>query len=105
MLSRVGEASRRIWISTCSHQYFSIHRWTLPGQNLSIGTTLIRRNKSWKAALGSFGWANQKNDGFGNVSDNEEDAVRAAILDKALKGRQPSDLMLRCESSRVVLVE
>jgi hypothetical protein len=39
---------------------------------------------------------NQKNEGFGNVSDGEEERIRDAILDKALKGRQPSDLMLRC---------
>lgn len=30
------------------------------------------------------------------VPDNEEDAARAAILDKVMKGRQPADLMLRC---------
>jgi magnesium transporter len=28
--------------------------------------------------------------------DNQEEATRAAILDKAMKGRQPTDLMLRC---------
>jgi len=32
--------------------------------------------------------------------DSEEEAVRAAILDKALQGRQPADLMLRCEFMR-----
>ncbi|KAJ3524023.1 hypothetical protein NMY22_g11185 [Coprinellus aureogranulatus] len=31
-----------------------------------------------------------------DVPDNEEDAARAAILDKVMKGRQPADLMLRC---------
>lgn len=35
---------------------------------------------------------------FTDVPDNEEDVARAAILDKVMKGRQPTDLMLRCES-------
>jgi len=34
---------------------------------------------------------------FAEVPDNEEDAARAAILDKVMKGRQPTELMLRCE--------
>jgi len=29
-------------------------------------------------------------------SDGQEEAVKAAILEKAMKGRQPADLMLRC---------
>jgi len=33
---------------------------------------------------------------FTDVPDNEEDVTRAAILDKVMKGRQPTDLMLRC---------
>ena len=31
------------------------------------------------------------------LSDGHEEAARAAILEKALKGRQPTDLLLRCE--------
>jgi len=38
---------------------------------------------------------------FAAVPDNEEDAARAAILDKVMKGRQPADLMLRCKQSRL----
>ncbi|KAF8906772.1 Mg2+ transporter protein cora-like protein [Gymnopilus junonius] len=33
---------------------------------------------------------------FTDVPDNEEDVARSAILDKAMKGRQPTELMLRC---------
>ncbi|KAF9450228.1 cora-domain-containing protein [Macrolepiota fuliginosa MF-IS2] len=33
---------------------------------------------------------------FAGVSDGHEDLARAAILDKVMKGRQPTDLMLRC---------
>ena len=35
------------------------------------------------------------------VPDNQEDAARAAILDKVMKGRQPTDLMLRCELASI----
>ncbi|KAF8156851.1 magnesium transporter [Crassisporium funariophilum] len=31
-----------------------------------------------------------------DLPDDEEDRARAAILDKVMKGRQPTDLMLRC---------
>ncbi|GJE86613.1 CorA family magnesium transporter [Phanerochaete sordida] len=33
---------------------------------------------------------------FNSPSDNQEEAARVAILEKAMKGRQPTDLMLRC---------
>ncbi|KAF8804613.1 cora-domain-containing protein [Phlegmacium glaucopus] len=33
---------------------------------------------------------------FNEVPDNEEDVARVAILNKVMKGRQPTDLMLRC---------
>lgn len=32
-------------------------------------------------------------------SDLQEEAAKAAILEKAMKGRQPTDLLLRCEFS------
>jgi hypothetical protein len=31
------------------------------------------------------------------IRQNEEEAAKAAILEKAFEGRQPADLMLRCE--------
>lgn len=34
---------------------------------------------------------------FNESPDNEQDVARAAILDKVMKGRQPTDLMLRCK--------
>lgn len=34
---------------------------------------------------------------FNDIPDNEEDVARAAILNKVMKGRQPTDLMLRCK--------
>ena len=34
---------------------------------------------------------------YRGLSDEQEDAAKAAILEKVMKGRQPTDLMLRCE--------
>jgi hypothetical protein len=34
---------------------------------------------------------------FNPISDSQEEAAKAAILEKVMKGRQPTDLMLRCE--------
>jgi len=34
---------------------------------------------------------------FNDVPDNEEDVARVAILNKVMRGRQPTDLMLRCK--------
>lgn len=36
---------------------------------------------------------------FNELPDNEEDVARVAILNKVMKGRQPTDLMLRCKWS------
>lgn len=36
---------------------------------------------------------------FNGLSDQQEDAAKAAILEKVMKGRQPTDLMLRCKLS------
>lgn len=36
-------------------------------------------------------------DSFSSPSEGQEEMVKAALLEKALKGRQPTDLMLRCE--------
>ncbi|PPR00289.1 hypothetical protein CVT24_005030 [Panaeolus cyanescens] len=48
------------------------------------------RNISWSFKSQS------RNPEFGDIPDNEEDVARAAILDKVMKGRQPTELMLRC---------
>lgn len=38
-------------------------------------------------------------DQFNGPNDNQEEVAKVAILEKAMKGRQPTDLMLRCEST------
>lgn len=37
-----------------------------------------------------------KNDQFNGPNDNQEEAAKVALLEKAMKGRQPTDLLLRC---------
>jgi hypothetical protein len=53
-------------------------------------TGIGRRNAFWSAK--------QKDSTASRApTQQEEEAGKAAILDKVMKGRQPSDLMLRCE--------
>jgi hypothetical protein len=54
------------------------------------GTNLI----SQRSRGVSWSWKTRE---FVEAPDNEEDAAWAAILDKVMKGRQPTELMLRCE--------
>jgi hypothetical protein len=49
----------------------------------------------------SWSWKSRVRE-FTDIPDNEEDAARAAILDKVMIGRQPTDLMLRCEFALVL---
>ena len=39
----------------------------------------------------------KQNGQFDGPSDDHEEAAKVAMLEKAMKGRQPTDLMLRCE--------
>jgi hypothetical protein len=52
---------------------------------------------SWRSWLAKSSSQAQAKDSFTNISDGEEDAAKAAILEKAFKGRQPTELMLRCD--------
>lgn len=40
-------------------------------------------------------------DPWSGTSDGQEEAAKAAILEKAMKGRQQTDLMLRCTCSLI----
>ncbi|TEB29971.1 cora-domain-containing protein [Coprinellus micaceus] len=57
----------------------------------SNATTWPRRGISWSSKARAV-----KLPEPAEVPDDEEDAARASILDKVMKGRQPADLMLRC---------
>ncbi|KAJ7150887.1 hypothetical protein C8R43DRAFT_1005499 [Mycena crocata] len=84
-------------VSTCSTPRFS----SVPARLLSSGrrqshqltpgslTRSVVRNISWGAK-------HSRGVEFDNVDDIQEEAARAAILEKVMKGRQPTDLMLRC---------
>lgn len=50
------------------------------------------RYLSW---IPKFGFA-PKQEGFTGPMDNQEEAAKVAILEKTMKGRQPTDLLLRC---------
>jgi hypothetical protein len=49
------------------------------------------RHLSW------FARTNSKSVESNSFSQSQEEDAKAAILDKVMKGRQPTDLMLRCE--------
>ncbi|CAK5272049.1 unnamed protein product [Mycena citricolor] len=60
---------------------------------LGSGWGMVRRHASW--------WRSDRLramqfKGDSRVSEYQEEATRAAFLEKAMKGRQPADLMLRC---------
>ncbi|KAJ3558586.1 hypothetical protein NM688_g832 [Phlebia brevispora] len=51
------------------------------------------RRMSW---IPKLGFGSKQQEPFNGPVDNEEEAARVAMLEKAMKGRQPTDLMLRC---------
>ncbi|KAJ3504759.1 hypothetical protein NLJ89_g7772 [Agrocybe chaxingu] len=63
-----------------------------------IASTCQRRPPQFLPATRHISWSFRQPQAqeFIEHPDNEEDVARAAILDKVMKGRQPTDLMLRC---------
>lgn len=55
---------------------------------------VLTRHFSWAKLFNGKAYERQD-----EPSDGQDDAARAAILEKVMKGRQPTDLMLRCESA------
>lgn len=55
---------------------------------------------SWSS---KFGWGQDEKPSM--MTESQEDAAKAAILEKAMKGRQQADLMLRCTSSPLWVFE
>lgn len=51
------------------------------------------RAMSW---IPKLRFASRQQDLFNGPMDNQEEAAKVAILEKTMKGRQPTDLMLRC---------
>ena len=54
-----------------------------------------RRSMAWLPKLGAGLRPQQEQ--FNGPMDNQEEAAKVAILEKAMKGRQPTDLKLRCK--------
>ncbi len=59
---------------------------------IQSSSTLRTRHASWIPKLNL-----RKPDQFNGPLDNQEEAARVAFLEKAMKGRQPTDLLLRCK--------
>lgn len=102
--------------SATSHLSISASPWRWPGSRLQGNWNLKRALHTPQNGLESLRM-HQRRRGISwsslsaraqvleptDLPDNEEDAARAAILDKVMKGRQPSELMLRCEYLRMLL--
>lgn len=59
---------------------------------------IYTRQMSWLKKFTGFGRGAES---FSPISDGHDEAARSAILEKVMKGRQPTDLMLRCSYSLV----
>jgi hypothetical protein len=63
-----------------------------------LGRTHVQR--SWSLSplihVSRFATLNSQSAEFNGLSDGQEEAAKIAILEKVMKGRQPTDLMLRC---------
>jgi hypothetical protein len=55
-----------------------------------------QRRMSWLSRLNAG--LRPQHEHFNEQMDNQEEAAKVAILEKAMKGRQPTELKLRCES-------
>lgn len=63
------------------------------GSEIPLAGTLGHRNLAWLPRLNL-----RSSESCNEPSDGLEEAAKVAILEKAMKGRQPADLMLRCAS-------
>lgn len=76
-------STRRLYSNGCERS------WKKRSKN-SMQLVGLRR-LSWMSKT------NSRSAEFDGFSDSQEEEAKAAILDKVMKGRQPTDLMLRCE--------
>lgn len=63
----------------------------------SVGRTSSRQ-MSWVSRLLT---RSRPSEPFPPISDGQDEAARSAILEKVMKGRQATDLMLRCTSTLI----
>lgn len=86
---------------TQNHRLYQSTRLNIP--STSLRCPIFRQiththPKNTRQISWSFKSASQTTDFHEEALDNEQDVTRAAILDKVMKGRQPTELMLRCAS-------
>jgi hypothetical protein len=96
-----ASTSRPVFAS-CSTPRFSSSR-----HSLSSGTRRGPLNPQLMVRYASRGPRQSRID-LSDLSGIQEEATRAAILEKVMKGRQPADLMLRCKlfkSSSLIFTE
>ncbi|KAF9527438.1 hypothetical protein CPB83DRAFT_856169 [Crepidotus variabilis] len=92
----VSRSSRRQFIGTLNAWHYQ-NRPSLLRRNWVHEPHISPRSAMFGAVRSSWSWKSHfRGRETQEPSDNEEDAARAAILDKVMKGRQPADLMLRC---------
>jgi len=84
-------AGLRCFSSHCRHSLAPTTAWP----SSSHANTIKTRHASWKALLKLKPKPPSPEETTGN---EEEEAAKAAILEKVMKGRLPTDLMLRCAS-------
>lgn len=104
LANHVNGASRRT-ASSGSFRCFASHPAFCPAKNvswppLSRATIDPQRGVSNGTAFRYFRWRpwSEPLDGTEPLTEAEEQVAKSAILDKVMKGRQPTDLMLRCAS-------
>lgn len=84
--------SALVWDSKC-------RRRTVPKPTEYGGGIAFKRTFSSSENNRFVAWYARRTAGRGTNqrSDSQDEATRSAILEKVMKGRQPSDLMLRCK--------
>jgi hypothetical protein len=104
----IKQASLRSAYGCCAHPIrsnstVSISTWRhaalsqrfRPSPIAASHTHLTVRTASWATKF------NLRRSGSSSDSDTHEEAAKAAVQEEAIKGRQQTDLMLRCESASI----
>ena len=78
--------------SSCRYLSHTFQCFPTNYASLHFGT----RHMSWLPRLG-VSFRSAQDNSFNSPTDNQEEAAKVAILEKAMKGRQPTDLKLRCK--------
>ena len=94
----------RAWLHADRHD----RRYTIARSIPAIRTAWVYRNpgSSTRSQARRMSWVarfrGQAQEPFDNLSDGQDEAARAAIMEKVMQGRQPTDLMLRCKVSPLI---